>query len=356
MHLYPAVSPRRLRIEVATASSGQAVSPPVRARPHPLDPPLSGGPLVDVLLEGSAYALAGVSTQRVALSVGDWRWEALVFGARTASVASRRIAITAPEPIDAPVPIAWETAFGGGLPGAPPGIRQLDREIDGAHLYPRNPFGLGYRHGEDLLAWELPQIEDPTDPLTPERFARIEEEGWVAAPLPWCLDEVHPATFPRVAMIAGMGPPLDHPTPLPEIARGFLAEPLPPADSMRLDPRFLQDAPPWGWLGSLAAEDEIVLAGCLPRGEVFTARPPARPGCDVVIDGVVSAVDLRPTRLVVRPELRDLLVVWVADVPLPRPFIPGVHRRIPIEVRVEGHEPVAYPTAPVPSRPDPRTV
>lgn len=325
LHLYPPQMPVRLRVEVARAvTPGGDLRPtdvPERVRRHPLDPPFPGGPKVDVLLEGSAHpASTDARDARVDLAIGSFRWTADVVGRRTATRSGDRVTVSAPELIDAPVPIAFESAFGGGTTGAPPGIHQLDRDLDGAHLYPRNPFGLGYRTSRDDGTWELPQVEDPEDRLTAERLERIAEEGWLAAPLPWCLDEVFTPTLPRVAMIAGMGPPVADPSALPEVRRGFLATPPPAPDALTLDPRFLQDAPPWGWLDALHAGDEVSLAGCMPRGATFVARAPAPPESEVVIDGRTILLDLRATRLVVRPDVGEVLVVWTADVDLPRPF------------------------------------
>lgn len=361
LHLYPPQLPVRLRVEIARAvTASGALRPadvPDRARRHPLDPPFPGGPKVDVLLEASAHpASADARDARVDLAIGSFRWTADVLGRRTATRTGDRVTISAPAPIDAPVPIALESAFGGGSSGAPPGMRQLDRDLDGAHLFPRNPSGLGYRTTKDDGTWDLPLVEDPDDRLTAERLERIADESWLAAPLPWCLDEVFTPTFPRVAMIAGMGPPVADRSALLEVRRGFLATPPPASDALTLDPRFLQDAPPWGWLDALRPGDAITLSGCLPRGATFAARVPTTPASEVVIDGRRVDVELRATRLVVRPDAGEILVVWTADVDLPRPFVPGVHRRIPIELRSDGADPFAYPTPAAPSRPDPRTV
>jgi hypothetical protein len=147
-------------------------------------------------------------------------------------------------------------------------------------------------------------------------------------------------------MLDGMGPPLPDGATLPEVRRGFLREPPPAPSGSAIDRRFLQEAPPWGWLEALPDGAEIEVEGCLPAGASFAARLPPQPAADVAIDGAVTALELRPTKLVVRPEADEVVVAWWAVAALPRPFVPGLHAKIPIEVRLGG-ERFSFPTPPV---------
>lgn len=57
-------------------------------------------------------------------------------------------------------------------------------------LYPRNPFGKGYVVHPEMPdnEVELPNLEDPSDRLTPEHFFVRDPKLWFQQPLPWCLD------------------------------------------------------------------------------------------------------------------------------------------------------------------------
>jgi len=333
-----------LRFEVAAcAVSSSAADPrpkfrpvaiPERLRRSPFDPPLRGGPFVDVLLEGSAVPrVHQAATTTVSLAVGDWSWSAAVFGVRRAVGVAGHIAIGDPMPIDRPVPIAFETAFGGEAPSSADVALALDREIDSARVYPRNPFGLGYRHGRVESGWYLPQIEDPADLLTDQRLERIADEGWEAGPLPWCLDEVHAATFPRAAWI-GMGPDVVAPESLAEVRRGWLAERTPDKHSGRIEPCFLQDASPWAWLAELRAGTLVEATGCLPRGATFAIELPQWPRVIVTMGGRDQEVGIRPARITVRPDMRDVIVTWVGEIEIPPGTDVDPSGRSPIAVRM----------------------
>ncbi len=356
MFLYPPRLPQRLRVELSTALSaagGARFRPddvPARHRPSALDPPFRGGDCVDVLLEGSAViADPRARTATVDVVVGDWRWSAAVFGPRKAVRVAGQVAIGDPVPIERPVPIAFETAFGGGASGDEDLVGTLERDIAIARVYPRNPFGLGYRATPGDATWDLPQIEDPDDPITEERLERMGTEGWESGPLPWCLDETLAIAFPRIALLPGMGPEIADPSRLAEIARGFLTLPLPAAAGGTLDSRFIQDAPPWGWVSSLAPRTVVEVRGCLPRNEVLALELPAAPPFFVKVDGLASELEVRPARLTVRPDTQEIAVLWTADLALPRPFRPGVERGA-IEAWMEGAEPVQHPVFPPRSR------
>jgi len=357
MHLYPRELPEWLHVEVATAVSATsggkvrpaAVSP--RQRPSALDPIFRGGALVDVLLDACAVPRSyGAPSCQVDVRVGDWSWSALALGQRTARCAGGRFTMSAPAPITAPVRISFGTAYGGGESGEPCAPRPSMKELTSGRAYPRNPFGRGYRCGTADGAWELPQLEDETDLLTAERLERIAAGDWACAPLPWCLDEVHAVTFPRCTLLPGLGPDVAGQGEVAETTRGYLRErrtdPEPAVDT-----RFLQDAPPWAWLAGLGAGTDIEVRGCLAMGQPLALAMPGSPAFSATIDGRDVDLDLRPARLVIRPQHDELVVHWCGDVVLPRPFLPGVHKRIPISVRIHGCDSVPYPTPPVAPRP-----
>jgi hypothetical protein len=62
--------------------------------------------------------------------------------------------------------------------------------------------------------------------------------------------------------------------------------------------------------------------------------------------GAVDIADLRMTNVVLHPNDGTLSVTWAGTFPLPRIFVPGVHKRIPVAAKLDGFDPVAYPTPP----------
>jgi hypothetical protein len=154
-------------------------------------------------------------------------------------------------------------------------------------------------------------------------------------------------------MIAGMGPDLGEDAIVPEQARGLLAAPLPAAEALTIDARFLQAGPCWGWRAEVATGADLRVEGCLPGGLTFATALAELPPVEIAIEGEVAPLALRLERLVLRPEAGEVVVIASADVVLPRPFLPGVHRRIPIEVRPAGGDPIPYPTPGVLGRADP---
>jgi hypothetical protein len=215
-------------------------------------------------------------------------------------------------------------------------------------VYPRNPWGRGYRKERNGEDWALPALEDPRDPLEPRRLEGMVEGSWKRGPLPWCLDDMHPLAFPRAVMVAGLAELANLDTSVTEVDCGFLQ--LPIDTSQMADPRFLQDAPPWAWLGSVARGTEVVVKGCRPRRESFSATIPEAPPLSLIIEGSRQDVEFRLTKLYLCPEQGEVFASWSAEALLPRVYIPGLHKRIPITVDWPGHGTFDYPVAPA-SRP-----
>lgn len=67
--------------------------------------------------------------------------------------------------------------------------------------YQRNDIGKGFALGnreETIEGLELPNIEDPNDPITPERIP-VEMDTWLDAPMPAGFGVIKPSWFPRAA-------------------------------------------------------------------------------------------------------------------------------------------------------------
>jgi hypothetical protein len=66
----------------------------------------------------------------------------------------------------------------------------------------------------------------------------------------------------------------------------------------------------------------------------------------LAVEGRRLEVDVRVQAIELATHTRELFMTLGFDVELPRGFIPGIHKRIPIEVELEGRGPAAYPTPP----------
>ena len=224
-------------------------------------------------------------------------------------------------------------------------------QSDHPGLYPRNPAGKGYQvlpgEVEDL---ELPNLEDPDDQLTAERLVTLDPRRWYRQPLPWHLDWVDPTTFPRCVFFRP-GTDVWFPGPedraLPEVARGYLAPGFRASMEGRRPeqgpaPRFFQEASAGLVVAGLRGGEPVRLSGVHPERPSLAFSLPPPPRLELSVEGDRQAVVPRLHQLVCRPEEETVTLVYGARRPLPRPFVPGVHARIPVALSVDGGAPIRY--------------
>jgi hypothetical protein len=217
-------------------------------------------PLTDVLLAGSAHAANGpVTSLDTGVEVGAARKGVRVIGPRRIALgAGGRIAFTAPEAFTT-MPLTWDQAYGGidahagelihGPRGRGLGVpRGIDAAPFNHVLYPRNGAGRGYFLDVDrerLGGAPLPNLEDPTDPVTPERILSERQTQWIDRPVAACYAPIDLFTFPRSAF--GLRPVYDTPArTIHELSTGaVLVEDLARPFSMRgpRNPRVYNAAP-----------------------------------------------------------------------------------------------------------------
>lgn len=307
----------------------------------------------DVVVQGAAHAPDGVPTERVevSVSVGERTKRAVVFGHRRVEyLADGRVRFGAPEPF-VEMPLDWAHCYGG------VDFRVLDPELakeaevvqalathdDHPGLYPRNPFGKGYIVEPGALEGvRLPEIEDPDDLLTPERFLVGDPRQWWRQPLPWCFDWVHPMMFPRYVYF---DPEEDawYPAPqderMPEVRRRFLMpryrDDRDPSDFA--NPAFFQEASHGMVFADLVPGTPIVVRGMHPERREVTFTVPEPPHWEWFLEDEVKRARPALHHIVVRPGDEVVHVVWGSQVELPRAYVPGIHKRIPVGVRIDGH-------------------
>jgi hypothetical protein len=321
-------------------------------------------PLVDFIVLGSASARGGNPARRmeVRVAIGEVEKRLAVFGPRRITwTRDGRVRIGDPEPF-ASIPLTLPHAYGGIDPRVPSErednlITRMLLVTDHPGLYPRNPFGRGYlvdpRPVTDAEL-EMPNLEDPSDLLSAERLVVRDPRLWWRQPLPWALDFVHPVTFPRYVYFHD-GVDAWYPGPedesLPEVRRGF----LPPRFRSELrfpyataHPLYGQEASYGLALPSVSGDETATLEGVDAEFPTlgFSLAEVRGHTFDLTLDGRRERLTPRLNSVVVRVADRRVCLVFAATVPLPRPFLLGVHRTIPIELSVDGRPPIAYEAPP----------
>ncbi len=319
----------------------------------------------DFVIQGSAHAPGGQPAEKMEVSVEIGRMfkRIAVFGRRFIQWrpgANPRI--IPPEPFTE-MPLTYENAYGGidwrvFVDKRDSSPIQLQLQFDHPGMYPRNPFGKGYIvEPEEVTGMEMPNLEDPEDLLAPERLIVKDPKMWFNQPLPWCLDWVHPFTFPRYIFFAS---PVDawFPAPddirLPEVKRGFVMPGFRAAMSKRTlergpDPLFYQEASHGMAFHDMPANQPVVIRGMHPRQEAWEFSLPGKgdtPRMDIEIEGHRERVQPHLHHVVCSPGEDKLTMVFGATLNLPRMFIPGIHKHIPISAYINEDVPIHYEAPP----------
>jgi hypothetical protein len=316
----------------------------------------------DVIIQGSACARGGqpVRTLQVSASVGVTSKRIAVFGRRAVTWNARgRLSIEEPEPF-IEMPLTYLNAYGGLDPRVPipesdiEAYRRLSRMgamYDHPGAYPRNVIGKGYLvFPEPIVDFEMPNLEDPSDLLTPERMVAGSPELWYRQPLPWCFDWTNGLMYPRL-LYADLDAwyPCAELDALPEVQRGFLPASLP--ELMARTPDISQAYAQEASLGMVfrrpIAGQPLVLTGMHPEEPSIRFPIPLDPLIEIEVEGQREAVKPMLTNLVIRPLERKVYTVHFARTTrLPRAFIPEIHQHIPISTYIAGDAPIAYEAPP----------
>lgn len=315
--------------------------------------------LTDFVVRGSAYAPGHpVSQMEISLEVGQIVKRVAVFGRRPVEwEASGRPRFPTAEPFSE-IEMIDANTYGGidwraPLDEADPNIARYALECDFPGLYPRNQYGKGYlcdpKPIDDI---ELPNFEDPDDLLTPRRLIVPDPRQWWRQPLPWTLDWMSGAAFPRVVFFMAEcdawypGPDDES---LPEVRRGFAAPGFCKAmqDQVIPDPLFFQEASHGLALRDLRGGTPVCIRGMHPTEQDVRFELPNPPTIEFEVDGHRSFMEPRLTSVICRPAEKKFTMTYAVVVnELPRVFLPGIHKHIPISARINGGPPVHYQAPP----------
>jgi hypothetical protein len=318
-------------------------------------------PATDVVVRGAAFAPNGrpSASMFASVQIGNILKRVAVFGKRVVEWHGDRPAFGRPE-LFTEMPLIYQNAYGGldnRVPIPPDMLKDYMQAVengmqfDHPGLYPRNPAGKGYLVLPDPLEGvELPNLEDPSDLLTPERLITQKPELWYRQPLPWCFEWTNGCTFPRYQYL-GIDAwfPTPENTPFHEVQRGFL-----PPDLRRTLPKnpslgegYYQEASLGMVFRAPLAGQPVVLTGMHPEEPSIKFIMPPDPSIKIEVEGEHAIVPSLLTGLTIYPAEKKFYAVYCGKTKgLKRSFIPGIHRNIPISASINGDTPIRYETPP----------
>jgi hypothetical protein len=273
----------------------------------------------DVALNGKAHTPGGsaVDTLTASLLVGEHRKDIQIIGDRCCRFQEGGVPrFTDPEPFTQ-MELRYERAYGGV-------DIYSDRKLPCP--YARNHLGRGFavsntKNAVDNLA--LPNIEDPTDLLTPERLCPGHFMHWERQPMPQGFGWFSKLWRPRATYAGVM--PADR--TIEEELRAAYAKAIPPEqkalyDQTRLpdiDFRFFNGASPGLSLPYLNGDEEVRLVHLDPEGEVRCWLPGERPKIGLDIGAGVQEPEVVLHTVMFRMPDREADLVWRGAVPYPGP-------------------------------------
>jgi len=194
-------------------------------------------PSTDVAIRGHVYTSSpgGSSEQHASAEIGTMLSVVRATGDRSVEdIVAGVPRFSRPLPFER-IPLVFDRCYGGFDRGAHDrlGDWRADHGVGlGADLdsvsrftYPRNRRGSGFSIAIDLprlIGSAVPNLDDPENPVVPERLIRASAEDWVAAPPPVALDWIEPLDFPRSAHWGV--PPSVHGGRPPELDDGLVSE------------------------------------------------------------------------------------------------------------------------------------
>ncbi|MDQ2779501.1 MAG: DUF2169 domain-containing protein [Pseudomonadota bacterium] len=282
----------------------------------------------DVVFIARAHAPAGKPVQQftVSVKVGDRLRRILVTGPRQARFtgeASDPI-FTDPEALT-DIDLRYEHAYGGS---------DVYSDLSTIYPYPRNPLGAGFvvlnkKASVDKL--KLPNLEDPQDPLSPQRLCAGDYARWQAQPQPAGLGWVTKTCQPRCTLAGIL--PADRAT---EQQMRAAYAPFVPADQRKayvanglpdMDFRFFNGASEGLSLPFLQGGERVQTEHLAPEGRLDFVLPNEHPriGLDIGLGITAPAVVLHTVQI--RLQERALDLVWRAAVPYPgRDWLPQMRK------------------------------
>lgn len=316
----------------------------------------------DVAITGSAHVADGAEAQQmpVSIEIGKRRQDLLVFGERFIEFERGKPIISQAGRFTSQ-PLGIESAYGGcdfrvPFDDSDPRAMGVTLEADHPGLYPRNPWGTGYLVLNDpIQGMPLPTQESPKDLLSNKRLVAGKPEAWHLQPMPAHIGWVPVNCFPRNVFMAiecdpWFTPPEDE--SLKEVSLGHLAKgyrTLLADHVFGSEPhwRFHQEAVPELMFRNDVHGLPVSLSGLHPSYPLIRFKlPSVGPDLKMKIEDKVESIPASLTSLEIFPDKELLSMTYTASMDSPRPFIPGIHKHIPVALSVNGDKAVQYVTPP----------
>ena len=287
----------------------------------------------DLVLNGFVYAPGGGPARSVIASVevGGVRKDVRVVGDRVARYAGEGMPVfTDPTPFDR-MELRYERAYGG---------VDIYSDPQMPCAYVRNPVGCGFAVKNDRRAVDglsLPNLEDPSDPLTPERLLAGHFMHWERQPRPWSFGWVGKSWQPR----AGFAGVMPGDRALEQEIRAAYRQLVPEEDLELYDQtalpdmdfRFFSGASADLSLPFLRGDESVKTRHLTPEGEWDIVLPGELPRVSLDIGEGPTEGQVVLHSLLVRIEDRQVDLVWRAAFPYQGPeWLPEMRR---MEVLIE---------------------
>lgn len=288
----------------------------------------------DVVIHGSAYAFGSPATKLDAsVEVGELRRTVRVHGDRQiTAISGSRPVFSEATPFES-MPLTYERSYGGfdeysakamGDPVAEASTDYGVRFEDASKFtYPRNARGCGFFIDLDVartIGSPVPNLEDPEDPVLPERMFCETCEHWILAPIPGSLDWMLPSDFPRSAHFNLLDDHVGTTEPIREVVLGAIApEEMRPHEL--LDPirgRATSGAAPGLGTRRLKGDEEVRLMNMHPElPELVFRLPPVLPTLTIQPPGC-PIIPLEPAldTVYIEPHRNRLSLVWSGSIPV----------------------------------------
>lgn len=292
-------------------------------------------PLTDVLLRGSAHSRGRtVRSLDTGVEVGRATKTVRAVGERRIRVGlGGRLEMTSPLAFES-IALTWANAYGGcddeadaEMRSAQPGFGRGNRDDDlGSLSYPRNRWGRGFYvdlKRERLEGALLPNLDDPNDPVSPDRLLATDAYDWLDRPAAACYEPMDLFTFPRVAfMILPTFTPPTH--PVYELSKGALlrSDLAEKKDFAQPDIRVFNCAPAGLAVCRLLGNERLKLWNVHPRHELLECDLPGdRPRVFIEPPGCPQR-ELEPLlqTLLIEPDDDRITLTWTARLPTAAEF------------------------------------
>jgi hypothetical protein len=290
-------------------------------------------PATDVALDGKVYVADGGTAYRLqaSLEVGEFRKDLLVTGERICRYRPGSDPVFTEPRTFSEMELRYERAYGGA---------DIYSDLKLPCLYPRNPHGRGFailNKAETVEGLELPNLEDPGDPLTPERVCCGHFMHWERQPMPQSFGWFPKAWQPRSSLAGVL--PADR--AIEQEMRKAYAQ-LVPAEQRDLyaqtelpdmDFRFFNGASQGLALPFLNGDEKVRAANLTPEGDISFQLPGERPKMGIDIGQGLNEPSVVLHTVMIRMEERQVDLVWRAAAPYPGPdWLPQMWK---MEVLVE---------------------